>query len=385
MNEVNEEIKEEKLHRKLVKEYKKKREHILAGYVNCIPLPFKRFKSEFPGVEMGKYYLVSGNEKSAKSQITDFIFLISPLIYAYNNRDKIKLKILYFSLEMSIIEKFNQLTCFWLYWHSKGLIRIDTKQLTSLNEESPLSEDILKILESKEYQDFFDFIEDTVIFDESNSNPFGIYKTCKEFAEARGKYKYKTIKWKNNDTGLLEDKRVIASFEKDDPEEYWIVITDHLSLLQNEKGMDLRETIGKHSKNCVSLRNYFNFTIVNIQQQSAESQSNESFKLDRLYPHPGNLADNKSTKNDLNIMLGIFSPFRFKKPIWEGYNINQFKDNIRFLEICLNRSGSSGSICPLYFDGAVNFFSELPLPNDTNNLKIYQEMALKAQQSQIKK
>ena len=183
MNEVNEEIKEEKLHIKLVKEYKKKREHILAGYVNCIPLPFKRFKSEFPGVEMGKYYLVSGNEKSAKSQITDFIFLISPLIYAYNNRDKIKLKILYFSLEMSIIEKFNQLTCFWLYWHSKGLIRIDTKQLTSLNEESPLSEDILKILESKEYQDFFDFIEDTVIFDESNSNPFGIYKTCKEFAK----------------------------------------------------------------------------------------------------------------------------------------------------------------------------------------------------------
>ena len=68
--------------------------------------------------------------------------------------------------------------------------------------------------------------------------------------------------------------------------------------------------------------------------------------------------------------------------MWEGYDINTFKDNIRFLEICLNRNGASGAICPLYFDGAVNFFAELPLPNETQNLKVYQEMAKKAQASQ---
>ena len=66
------------------------------------------------------------------------------------------------------------------------------------------------------------------------------------------------------------------------------------------------------------LRNIYKFTVVNIQQQSATAQDNESFKLDRLAPSPANLAENKSTKNDLNVMLGIFSPYRFKKAQWEG-------------------------------------------------------------------
>lgn len=106
-----------------------------------------------------------------KTQIADFLFVLSVIMYAYNNRDKVRVKILYFSLEMSIQEKMSQWTCFWLYWFSKGRIRIDTKQLNSLNEESPVSEEVLQILESREYQDFFDFLEDTVVFNETDRNP----------------------------------------------------------------------------------------------------------------------------------------------------------------------------------------------------------------------
>ncbi len=109
-----------------------------------------------------------------KTQIADFIFVLSVIMYAYQNKEKIRVKILYFSLEMSIQEKMSQFTCFWLYWFSRGKIRIDTKQLNSLNEESPLAEDILQILESREYQDFFDFLEDTIIFDETNRNPLNV-------------------------------------------------------------------------------------------------------------------------------------------------------------------------------------------------------------------
>ena len=153
-----------------------------------------------------------------------------------------------------------------------------------------------------------------------------------------------------------------------------------MSLLTTEKGLDLRETIGRFSSSySVRLRNIYKFAIVNIQQQSAESQGNEAFKLDRLAPNPGNLAENKSTKNDLNIMLGIFAPVRFKKGVHLGCNISTFKDNIRFLEVVLNRSGSTGSVCPLYFDGAVNYFAELPMPDDTERLEFYKQLALSAQ------
>ena len=44
------------------------------------------------------------------------------------------------------------------------------------------------------------------------------------------------------------------------------------------------------------------------------------------------------------------------------------KLNIRFLEILGGREGGGGTVCPLYFDGATNFFSELPLPNDTEKM-----------------
>lgn len=69
-----------------------------------------------------------------------------------------------------------------------------------------------------------------------------------------------------------------------------------------------------------------------------------------------------------NILLGITNPYTFELPEYQGYDITKFKGNIRFMEIVLNRDGQSNGICPLFFDGATNFFSELPLPSDKETL-----------------
>ena len=63
--------------------------------------------------------------------------------------------------------------------------------------------------------------------------------------------------------------------------------------------------------------------------------------------------------------LGLFSPFKFEKEEYEKYNITKFRNHIRFMEIIENRNGESGIICPLFFDGAVSYFEELPLPEDS--------------------
>jgi hypothetical protein len=65
-----------------------------------------------------------------------------------------------------------------------------------------------------------------------------------------------------------------------------------------------------------------------------------------------------------NCILGLFSPFRHEIPEYYGYDVTIFKDRIRFLEILGGRDGGAGTTCPLYFDGAVNYFKELPLPNN---------------------
>jgi hypothetical protein len=347
---------------------KERRENVLRGGINCIPSPFKRFRSEFPGIERGRYYLVSANQKIGKSKFTDYVFLLHPLIYAYNNPDKIRLHILYFSLEMSINEKLSELTCFWLYYHTQGKIRIDSKQLNSINENYPLDKDIIDILEGDEYNKFFDFIEEHVTFCEGETNPFGIYKICKNFATEHGTIHYKNI----NGTDIID------YYEPKDKDMYVLKIVDHVSLYTPEKGMNLMETISKaSSRDNGYLRNIYGFTCIDIQQQAAAQESLDAFKADRMKPTADGLGDCKTTSRNINVMLGLYNPWRYGKKEYLGYNIDVFKDNIRFLEVVLNRSGTSGAICPLYFDGAVNIFAELPLPTNTVEVYKYEIMAKK--------
>ena len=40
-----------------------RRERILSGKINCIPWGLPRFENESPGIEQGKYYLISANQK----------------------------------------------------------------------------------------------------------------------------------------------------------------------------------------------------------------------------------------------------------------------------------------------------------------------------------
>lgn len=42
-----------------------RRNRILNGDINCIPSPFRRLSTSFPGIEQDKYYLVSGSTKAA--------------------------------------------------------------------------------------------------------------------------------------------------------------------------------------------------------------------------------------------------------------------------------------------------------------------------------
>lgn len=40
-----------------------KRDRILSGKINCIPLGFPRFENEIPGIEQGKSILFTANSK----------------------------------------------------------------------------------------------------------------------------------------------------------------------------------------------------------------------------------------------------------------------------------------------------------------------------------
>ena len=160
----------------------------------------------------------------------------------------------------------------------------------------------------------------------------------------------------------------------ENPNEYRIIIIDTINLIDTERGMTLKESMDKLSEYLAKyLRNRYYFSPVVIQQQAFAGESNDAFKIGKVEPSIANLGDTKYISRDANIVLGLFSPFKFKLDTYLGYNIRIFKDNIRFLFVLTNRDGEMGGVLPLYFDGATCTFAELPKPNDTTNLdKVYQ-------------
>jgi len=107
-------------------------------------------------------------------------------------------------------------------------------------------------------------------------------------------------------------------------------------------------------------------------------------KANRLRPTLDGLGENKTTQQDANVILGLFSPFRHHIPEYEGYNIKFFKDNIRFLEILGGREGGAGTICPLYFNGAVNYFKELPRSDDEQAIKATEQIVINNRNNEYK-
>ena len=353
-----------------IKHIKARRMKVLNGGVNYIPSPFKRFRKDFVGIEQKKYYLVTAHEKSGKTQLFSYLFLYTALDYAYKHPDKIRLKVFYYPLEedeQSIVLRYMSYLLFTL---SNKNVRISPADLESTNEEHILSEKVLQLLESEEYQKRFAFFEKSIEFMES-SNPSGVWFDLNAYAEAHGKSIYVEEEYQNRDTGEIKKRKKFDHYEPDDPDEYVLIVVDHVSLLSQERNKSLRETINKLSEYMVQLRNKFSYTPVIIQQQSTETANLEAFKANKIHPTTAGLSDSKYTARDCNTMIGIVNPFKFDIPTYLKYSIEKFQDNIRFLEVVIQRGGVAKGIAPLYFDGATCFFNELPYAHETSKLKVY--------------
>lgn len=361
-----------------------RRQRIIDGKINCIPLPFKRFRDIFPGIEKGRYLLVTANQKIGKSKLSDFLFMYEPFFYSLEHPDQLRLKVLYFTLEVSKVDKMNEFYCHLLYRLSGGKIRISTNDLKSTNKDRPVDQSILDLLASEAYQVYIKKFMETVEFIDDIKNPTGINKHCRQYAEAHGKFHYVKRKVKDFNTGVIEEREVIDFYEPTDSEEIRTIILDNASNLTLESGMDIMGTINKMSKYNITLRDHLGYTPVLIQHQAQQQEGIENFKLGKLKPSAAGLAECKTTIRDVNIALSIYSPFKHDIKSYEGYDITEWKNNIRFMEIMEDRdNGGGGMICPLFFDGATSYFHELPLPNDIAGMTFAREVLRKTLTNKI--
>lgn len=343
---------------------KERREKILSGKVNCIPSPFKTFRYDFPGVELGTYYLVSGGAKSSKSKITNFLFLFNSILYAYHHPELVRLKVFYALLEEKAENITGKFICYLLYVLSNKKIRIDIKTFKSVDEDRILSPEILQLLGTFEYQSILRFFEEHVVFI-PDRNPTGVYHTLEKYAEANGTIHRKRVEG--------YEKEIFDYYEPNDPDEYVLCIIDHISLISCERSMDLRNSIKKLSEYLKIVRNKYNYIPVVVQQQNSESLSLEAFKANKIRPTQKGLADSQDPGKDCDVMLGITSPFSWELKEYLKYDITKLRGYSKFLEIVLGRDGESNAILGMYFDGATGYYAPLPKYDNIAELnKVYQ-------------
>ena len=346
-----------------------KREKVLSGKINSIPHLFPRFGKAFFGIERGKYYLVSANQKVGKSQFTNYFFVFNPILYAFKNRDKIRLKIMYFNMEETEEVLYLRFISYLLYIVSGGKILLSTTDLTSAANVA-LPQHILDLLETSPYKEVLDFYEQCVEF-RGERHPTGIKIAIDSYIRSHGTIIRKPIEYEDKLTGEVKTMNIFDKYIPNDPDEYFLPIFDHIGLTQPEKGQTLKQAIDDVSTYNVKIRNRYEASPVVVQQQAGDQESVENFKYSKLRPTPGGLSDSRYPSRDASIMFGLFSPARHDIPEYLKYNIKEFQDHIRFLEVCINRDGEANYICPLFFHGAVNYFAELPLPSDTEGLKSF--------------
>lgn len=369
--------------KEIYKEIVSNKQNHQEGYFNCIPFSgMERLERYLPGIEQDTYYLLTASSGVGKSKLARSLFIHNPYQYIKTNPETdVKLTVKYFSLEES--KKKIVLSEIAKYLHSTYGISTSIKELQSRGRFNTISTEILeKIKEAEAYvEEFLDTVEiiDTI------RNPTGIYKHMRNYAMEVGNY-YDvngipfTKEMKRDVTlGRNEAYKRISYYKKDHPKHYVITLTDHISLLDTESDDGLRlnqwQTMGKWSSDyCLRLRDKFGFIPVNVQQQaSAKEQVEYNFKgntiEEKLEPSLEGLGDNKTTQRDANVVLGLFAPDRYNIQSHNGYDVSRLRDRYRSMSILKDRDGVANKKLPLFFDGAVDFFKELPRIDDAEGMR----------------
>lgn len=353
------------------------------GYFNCIPfMGMERLEKYLPGIEQSTYYLIAAASGVGKSKLARYLFIHNPIMFLENNPDSdIQLDILYFSLEESKEKVILAEVSKYLYTQHK--LNLSIKQLSSVGRYNVLStEDLQKVQQSEEHVN--NFLKRVKIFDNVR-NATGIYKTVRDFALTIGTY------YDKNDTpltpqevhnvkiGVGESYKKVSYYKTHNPKHYVIVLIDHISLLQPETGETLWQSMSKMSSNyCLHIRDKFGFIPVVVQQLAADKERIEAnfSKADlvqKLEPSLDGLGDNKTIARDVNVALGLFAPDRYKITEHNGYDITKFRDRYRSMNIMKSRDGIANKKLPLFFNGAVDFFKELPKVDELEKMRLVYE------------
>ncbi|MCK9429322.1 MAG: hypothetical protein M0R17_04910 [Candidatus Omnitrophica bacterium] len=330
-----------------------------------------------PSIPKKKAIHITASTNIGKSQYWRYYFLISPyIIYKTYPDSNFKPRWIIFLLEETYEQLYDNLISMFIFIKHKkivepgklrGLIEtiITDEELRLVEQVTPLVEDLLS----------YCTVRDNIY------NPTGLYNTCKRELLLRGKRNYTTLI--KSDVTISEeeylklppDKQSSFKFKEyiqNDEREYVFIVTDNANLLEPEKEngvtLNLQDTMWKWSTEYAhkQLQKNFGCIILDIIQQMGTSESQQftnsgSNIIEKTKPTRDGYGDNKRIARNADLILGLFAPTFYGVKNYYGYNLEEIGDFFRTVIILKNRLGRGFKEIPLFFNGAVNYFTELPL------------------------
>ena len=357
------------------------KEKLLSGKHVGLPLyhTFPRLAQFIPVIPPATQVMITANSGVGKSHSWIGIILLTlyKLKKAFPTQE-FKFKFLISLLEDSKEDFISRLYASILL--IKYNLRTDVLELNS-RRGKPLSKEIEEKLEDvgNEIEDLLKYCE----INDTTVNPTGIYKWGRAVSNKLGTHHQKLMDFTDND-GKITTKNVYSHYEPNDPDEQVIWIVDNLNNLQQElsegKLLTERETINKWTRQYARLQitKHWKWTVVNIIQQSAESEKPQfdmrgNLVVEKTKPSLDGLGNSKECQRDSILIFGLWAPNRFGITSYEGYNIQRMKDAYRSFIILKSNISETNKEIPMYFDGAASIYKELPLPKDMND-EIYKKI-----------
>lgn len=329
-----------------------------------IPIPFPRLRKYIPNIQQKTFYLIGAGTKVGKTSLADDVFYYGAYdqfkeMVAQGVDDGLELDIDYFSYEIDsetkILKGINR-----KLWHDYGLIT-DSNTILSRGENH-CGDEIYKLV--CEYKDYFDEMESISTIHDMPDNPTGIYKYLYNKALRHGEVIMKNINEDPNGEPIMRFDKYVPR----NPKRMWLVFIDHIALMMEERGFNTKQNIDKMSQYLVVLRNNFGLTPIVIQQLAFDSENDERYKSNRLTPTLRDFGDSKYTTRDANVIMTLFSPYRYGLEKFQGYDITRLGNTYRNLEILENRDGEPNVNLGLNFIGPCGTFRELPKASEMQEI-----------------
>ena len=293
--------------------------------------------------------VIFSNSGSGKSSLALFSFVYKPIMASLDNDN---FKAYYFSLEMSAEKLLCKLLSIYIYETFGRYLTIT--QILSIQKNYTLQDEDYNLVQQS--IPWLKKVESKLIIYDSSLNASKLYSILMEEIKKLGSIN------KNGNRTI---------YTPNNPDLIFNVVIDHISLLRPEQDKSLKQEIDLTTAYLITLRNMCNISPIIVQQANREQGNIERRKQGLINMTINDTRDSGDPVQAAETVISILNPHRERLKSYRGYDITKLEDKFRSLTILKSRYGTADVEIGINFFGGINYFKELPKPEEIYDYSNY--------------